>query len=116
MFIECEDCDHCLMKLEGAWVVFILSLIFSSLVTFGKLLILSTGVAEPLGMDSSSTSQISSEYSRIVRSEEKWPERATQFIERAVHSECSILKAWADYPKGDIKFIAFLTVVGIRIL
>jgi len=41
------------MKLEGAWVVFIFSLILSSFERFGKLLSRSTGVGAPLGMDSS---------------------------------------------------------------
>ena len=53
--------NHCLIKLEGACVVFIFSLIFSSDETLGKLLNLSIGVGAPLGIETSCTCQISSQ-------------------------------------------------------
>lgn len=49
------------MKLCGAWVVFIFSLIFSAIGTLGKLFTLSTGVCAPLGIERSWTPQISSQ-------------------------------------------------------
>ena len=50
---EIKEINHVLIKLEGACVVFIFSLILSSLETFGKLLILWTAVVDPLGIDRS---------------------------------------------------------------
>lgn len=78
------------MKLEGALVEFIFSLIFSSLDTYGKLLILSTGVGAPFGMESSYTSHISSQYSLMVRSLENLPQFATDAIDLDVQSSSTL--------------------------